>query len=266
MSTEQPQADREARVCLACGTSTASRFCGECGASLEVAPLSQQLRVDLAESLGWDGRFIRTLRDLLLHPVRVVTSYVRGERGRYVPPLRLFFGLAAIYIVALSLVQPNLYGAAMTDPARGSAKLQARIQASGLSIEQFTERVETRMNAIVPVVTALALLPVMVLLRLMQRQRSWHEHLLFLIGASNVAWLLGILVLPIAFLSSLAHGIVLWTVTLIAYAVPFWGIYPERSHARTTARFLVLMTVDVTAGILLTTVAFMLVAVSAVLF
>jgi hypothetical protein len=53
------------RVCAACGTRGAGRFCSECGAPLADArvPVREALREDAADAICFDSRLAVTLRD-----------------------------------------------------------------------------------------------------------------------------------------------------------------------------------------------------------
>jgi hypothetical protein len=76
------------------------KFCSECGTSFEIASTPRALlREDAAETIGLDRRLRSTLVDLLRHPVRIVSAYVRGDRSRYIPPFKLFFTLGGLYML-----------------------------------------------------------------------------------------------------------------------------------------------------------------------
>ena len=89
--------------CGACGAGAAGRFCGECGAALADggAGAVRALRADAVDTIGFDRRLIATLRDLLVHPVRIVGAYMTEDRRRYLPPLKLFVALGDVSMVRL---------------------------------------------------------------------------------------------------------------------------------------------------------------------
>lgn len=225
------------------------------------------LREDLAGTLGWEKGLRETLRDLLLHPVRIVSSYMDGNRGRYVPPVKTYFALGALYMLGVSVVQPYSFRKeVLALPAGGPSQLHEQMRARGLTPEKYADRVDGRMNTITPATIALALLPVLVPLRLMDRRRSWRQHLRFLLGISNVAWLLGLLVLPVALIHEGAHAALVGLVCIGAYALLFWNLYPGRTALRTALRFAVFLAVDLAAGVALMSFALLIVMVVSIFF
>lgn len=80
----------------------------------------------LTELLDVDGRLLRTLRALLLHPGRLTTEYLAGRRTRYVRPVRLYLTLSVLYFVALSLKSGGMPAAgAPATPAGASTAATA---------------------------------------------------------------------------------------------------------------------------------------------
>lgn len=249
------------RVCETCGATGAGKFCAECGTpfaadAAEAADARRLLRADAADTVGVDRRIIATFRDLLLHPVRIIGSYLRGER-RYLPPLKVFFTLGGLYMLALSFVQPYRFDAG-TLRERGvrevdAVRMEAKIRERGMPLELFNERFESRLNTLGPIATALALLPMVVLLRLFDRRRSWHDHLIFMLGASNAVWLASLLVLPLALLSTALHQLVLFLAMYVYLGIAFFAFYPGGTRLRTTLRFAVFAIVDLVVSMLLGT-------------
>jgi hypothetical protein len=211
------------------------------------------LRDDLVDSIGWDARFLRTLRDLLLHPARIVAAQMAGSRGRYLPPVKLFFALAALYMFGLSLVQPfnfdRIFGETAKSPA--GIRLVEKIHGRGLTMDQVNERFQSRMNTVAPIAIAVALLPLVLILRGIDRRRPWHQHLMFLVAASNVCWVVGLLVLPVALLGDKAHAAVLLVAMYAVFGYLFWKFYPGRSRTRTAVRTGLFLIADFVVGSLI---------------
>jgi hypothetical protein len=64
------------------------------------------LRVLVADALGdllaFDSRILRTLRPLFLRPGFLTAEWCRGRRVPYVPPLRLYLFVAAVFFLVLA--------------------------------------------------------------------------------------------------------------------------------------------------------------------
>lgn len=248
------------RVCPSCGATGQGKFCAGCGAPLEgsAAASRQLLRDDAIETIGLDRRILSTIRDLLLHPVRVVSAYMRGDRRLYLPPVSLFFTLGGLYMLALSFVQPQRWD---VDSLRrlgvrpqDAVAIEQQIRARGLTVELFNERFQSRMNTVAPVITALALLPMVVLLRLMDRRRSWTEHFMFMLGASNAVWLASLVVLPLALASLPLYQVLLLAVMYAYLGIAFFALYPGRTRSRTGLRFAVFAVADLIVSMVASTI------------
>ena len=75
------------------------QFCNSCGAKVIKERITfRSLLNDLIVALGWDSRFIVTLRQLILHPENVLSNYINGTRKRYTNPFT-FFGIIAGFSV-----------------------------------------------------------------------------------------------------------------------------------------------------------------------
>ena len=64
-------------------------FCSCCGAKVIRGRMSIRLMVDqlMTEVFGWDNKYFRTLRDLIVRPRVMLQSYLDGTRKRYMNPL-----------------------------------------------------------------------------------------------------------------------------------------------------------------------------------
>jgi hypothetical protein len=257
--------------CPACGAVATGRYCSDCGAPLTDGQpgAAQALREDAADALGFDRRLVATLRDLLMRPVRVVGASMSEDRRRYLPPLKLFLALGGVYMLALSFVQPFQFDAPslrrMGVREQDAARIEQHLQKRGIGIELFNERFESRMNTVAPVVTALALLPLVPLLRAFDRRRPWGRHLMFLFAASNGVWLYSLLLLPLALAGVRLHQIAIAVVLYTYLGIAFFGHYRAATAARTAGRFAIFAALDFVLSIVFSTVLFTLVYVSVLL-
>lgn len=237
------QALEAARACTACGATTHTRFCGECGEPVRESPTSTRavLGQGVAEAVGWERRLLPTLRDLLRRPVAVARAHVAGD-PRYVPPLRMFFLLGGLYMIALSFAQPYAFTleALVTHGILGGQELvEARevIRSSGLSEALVNERFQQRVNTAMPLIVACAILPMAWLLGRFGRGRPFHEHILFMLTFSGTVWLVSFLLLPLARIEVGLHSAALLVVAYVYIGVGFFAMYPGKTRMRTAARF-----------------------------
>jgi hypothetical protein len=91
--------------CANCATSLDGPFCTACGQSAE--DLQKSARVLLAEAFEHlsdiDGRLLRTLPRLALHPAALTRDYLAGKRASQTSPLRLFLVIVVLFFFAGSL-------------------------------------------------------------------------------------------------------------------------------------------------------------------
>jgi Protein of unknown function (DUF3667) len=271
MSTEADSVS--VRACPRCGAVGSARFCGECGVALHAATgdARTMLREDVIESLGFDRRLLRTLRDLLLHPVRITQAVMEGTGARYLPPLRLSVTLASLYVVLLFVARPAEYSFSgqlrrAATQGRTAGKYQKMLEKRAISPELADERYQSRTVATLPAVTVLSLLPLVPVLRLLNRRRSWHQHFLFLLAFSNIVFVYGLLAVPLFAISIKAFTALLSVALYPVFAVVFWKIYPGRSRTRTVLAFVTVGLVNLIAGMLFTGLGSVLVMLSLLFF
>jgi hypothetical protein len=95
-SKPPPSAD-----CLNCGASLGGPFCAQCGQrALPANPTVRELVGDAwNELVGWDGKFLRTVRLLVLRPGELTRSAIEGRRARFITPVRLYLICSVLYFV-----------------------------------------------------------------------------------------------------------------------------------------------------------------------
>jgi hypothetical protein len=217
--------------------------------------VGQLVRDTAVEVVGFDRRLWSTLRDLILRPAQVVLAHLGARAHDYVHPLRLFLFLGGLYMLLLSWVQPFTFS---PDTLRQSglseeraAELTALMARHGLTVEVVDARYQDRMNATVPLTTALALVPMALLLGLMHRGRPFREHLTFLLVMSNAVWLLSLLILPLAPVNRALHGLAATVLVYIYLGIGYFAVYGSESRARTAGRFALFAIVDLIVSALL---------------
>jgi len=230
-------------TCTACGTAGSGRFCASCGRPLIVPDTvpSLDLRQEAKEVLGLDERIAATLRDLLLHPLRITGAWISGDRTRYLPPIRVLLTLGAVYMLGLSILTPYSFDPRDLTAAGFDAGTAARVaeivRESGVSAELVTERFQSRMNTLAPTIIALAVFPLAGVLRLLRRREGWYKHVAFVLGMSNVIWVVALLLLPVAMWSARVHGPIMFLVNYVYLAAGYFAFYRERTRFRTAGKF-----------------------------
>ena len=103
--------DRSGTSCPTCGTTGPGRYCSACG---ERFPTDQDfsLRHFFLEGLphelfDLDGKFLRTLKALLLKPGMSACEFVAGRRQAYLPPLRFYVIIFLFHATLVALLSSH---------------------------------------------------------------------------------------------------------------------------------------------------------------
>jgi hypothetical protein len=88
-------------TCLNCEASLTGAYCAQCGQKVQPAnPRLGDIASDAWENfVNVDGKFVRSIRDLLRHPGLLTREYLAGRRARYVPPFRLYLICSVAYFL-----------------------------------------------------------------------------------------------------------------------------------------------------------------------
>jgi len=106
---EIPASNEESVTCLNCGTVYTGSYCNRCGQSRNTPRyrFSNALRNILGGFTNIDNGFGRTLMDLLYRPGYMIRDFIAGKRILYFRPFQTLFILAALYIMAVQLIDPD---------------------------------------------------------------------------------------------------------------------------------------------------------------
>jgi len=93
-------------TCPNCQQETASCFCPDCGQRLDVKRITFKDTVAdfWLQVVGFDGYFLRTIRDLTVRPGQVAQSYLSGVRVRYFGPVAYFFFMITLLLLWLGVL------------------------------------------------------------------------------------------------------------------------------------------------------------------
>ena len=116
--------------CLNCGCELVGTFCHCCGQHAHVHRTVGAWWHDFLHSvLHLDGKFLRTLPKLALHPGELTRRYIRGERARFVSPLALFLFSVFLMFAVFSLIGGPMDFISDT-PAQDRAEARADIESA----------------------------------------------------------------------------------------------------------------------------------------
>jgi hypothetical protein len=226
------------RTCAACGALNSTRFCGDCGRPVDATPARtvEVLKEGASELFGIDTSALRTMRDLLLHPLKVAGAVRSGNEAGYVRPFRLFFLLASVYIVLLTTVQPA--SISMADQVRPDdlAKMVEVAARNGITAEGMESAYKQRTNMLLPLISALLLLPMALLLRRMDRSRPLADHVLTMASITNSAWITCIVMIPLAFLGKWGFLAAAQLASMGFMSAAIIHFYPAATKVRTGLR------------------------------
>jgi len=97
--------------CYNCGEKVAGKFCSSCGQ--QHVPSSRPIKIYLNEAFeslfNFDNRIFKTIKELFLQPGLVTINYIKGKRGRYVPPFKIYLSISLIYFFVLSVVETSKF-------------------------------------------------------------------------------------------------------------------------------------------------------------
>ena len=92
--------------CLNCGAKLSGRFCSECGQ--EDKPIKESFWALFSHFIGglfnYENAIISTLGRLFLQPGRLSQDYIKGQRVRYIHPVRLYLFVSALSFLMLNYI------------------------------------------------------------------------------------------------------------------------------------------------------------------
>lgn len=196
MSEPPPPLDAEAS-CANCGRRFTGTWCPDCGQEIADVqrPLAGFLHDLLSDTFAFDARIWRTIPLLVTNPGVLAAEYVAGRRVRYVPPLRLYLFLAAVFFAVLALTGGGPFRFGVVPDSGGTSIVSAvgvEIGAAAAAVESGNrwalklDRAARDLDGVNAIVIAtlsyvhFLLLPVMAAyLKPLWRRRWFLEHLVF---------------------------------------------------------------------------------------
>lgn len=204
----------ESGACANCGAGLAGRFCHRCGqeAVERRVPLRRLLADALGDLLAFDSRIARTAWPLVARPGLLTAEWCRGRRIAFVPPLRLYVFVAALFFLVMALTDASVLtvstrgaegaaaGGGESAAARGAPPPDASrvaLERLGAAWERDPARLQDlaidRLGRLSLLLAPLSALVVAMLYR--RRRRYLVEHVVFTLHFHAFAFLLLTLVL-----------------------------------------------------------------------
>ena len=94
------------KPCLNCGTYLTGNFCSYCGQ--KDLPAKETFRSIFGQFLGgilnYDSALVKTMARLFGAPGKLSADYLKGQRARYIHPVRLYLFISALFFLSLNYV------------------------------------------------------------------------------------------------------------------------------------------------------------------
>lgn len=101
---------RAEKICLNCGAELHGHYCHNCGQE-NIEPKESFLHLVkhfFYDITHFDGKFLETVKDLLLKPGFLSKEYMAGKRARYLNPIKMYvFTSAIFFLIFFSFIKPQ---------------------------------------------------------------------------------------------------------------------------------------------------------------
>ena len=134
--------ERKEKNCLNCGTHVMGRFCHNCGQeNLEPKETVWHLVSHFFQDVThFDGKFFKSLKDLLLKPGFLSKEYIIGRRASYLNPVRMYLFTSAIFfLIFFSLYSVGENDLAVTTTLWGRSATEIK-QMDSVKLDAFTRK------------------------------------------------------------------------------------------------------------------------------
>ena len=136
--------------CVRCDTELKGAFCYSCGEK-RIEPKDKRIGHFLEEAISSvfvaDGKFFKTIKELVTNPGELTNSFIKGIRKKYLTPLQLFFFANLVYFIfpLISTFNTSLEVQMYQLPYSSSIRplVESYIEESELGLEKFTAEFET---------------------------------------------------------------------------------------------------------------------------
>jgi len=218
------------RICLSCQASFSGRYCGRCGERViesEDKSLHHFFNSVFKEFTLIDGKFLHSLRRLVLNPGMMSGDIVRGIRRRYMKPVAFFFVANFIYFL-FPIFQTFNTGAYtqrqhMVYSGISSTMIAEHLKQNKQTFEEFVveyDQASTNWSKLMLILLVVLMFPFLVLINY-SKQLYLSDHMMF--SLEYCTFLL--------FVPTILYGLFLQAVIVIAETMGtklnflFWDTY-----------------------------------------
>lgn len=94
------------KPCLNCGTYLTGNFCSYCGQ--KDLPAKETIRALIGQFMGgilnYDSALAKTMARLFGAPGKLSADYLKGQRARYIHPVRIYLFISALFFISLKYI------------------------------------------------------------------------------------------------------------------------------------------------------------------
>ena len=206
--------------CASCGRPAATPFCPHCGQQrardLRLT-LGAFVRDGVAAATDLDGTLWRTGRVLITDPGALTLAHVRGDRVRWIAPLRLFLIVNVGYFVLAGAMGHRTFDTPLRVHVRNTAHkavaapmVEARLRERGTTLGAYAARFDaaSTTQAKSLVVTMVPMFALLVALVQWRRRVPAVQHVVFAFHAMAVM-LVAVTMVPVVW-APIAHAVAGW--------------------------------------------------------
>lgn len=217
---------QEKHTCINCGTIHDGAFCPNCGQKREIRRITiKSFILDFTSKwLGWDNKFLRTIKALTVNPGSVPREYIGGNRVRYVGPLGYTFLTTAIMIIMYNLLDLDIRE--MIQSSQDAFGANAGSSPPEVSMQEYNQAMAGFMAdhfrfMVVAMIPFLALAGLMFYSSKDNGINYLEQSVLFFYIAGHTIWF-NILSAPLLKIFGVSK---FWMISIFSYSYTIWCIY-----------------------------------------
>lgn len=172
------------------------KFCTQCGGKIirERITFKTLIADSFWRAIGWDNKYYKTVRDLILKPHEILGDYINGVRKRYVNPIAFFAIGMTISLITFNIFQDHYLDLSGVGDVQIEENVEMPSQplvefGSGVAAAQSPEEIEAQRQVIALVqkttlkyfnIYSFALLPLYAFVGFLvfRKKNNYTEHLI----------------------------------------------------------------------------------------